>query len=56
MRADAVGHVWIFLKQIAKIGSTKYVFRDFGKVSEELQANGPQNQLLRRILLKIHLS
>ena len=28
-----------------------YLFRNFGKVLEELEANGPQNQLPRQILL-----
>ena len=34
----------------------KSVFCDFGQDFEELQANGPQNQLRRQILLQIQLS
>ena len=34
----------------------KFVFHYFCKVLEQLEANGPQNQLPRQILLQIHLS
>ena len=55
MRSDAFGRVrkiWIFFEKLIE----KYVFRNFGKVLEELEANGPQNQLPNQILLQIHLS
>ena len=39
-----------------KIWIENLVFRNFREVSEELEANGPQNQLPRQILLRIHPS
>ena len=39
-----------------KIWIENFVFRDFRQDSEELEANGPQNQLAHQILLQIHLT
>ncbi len=65
MRSDAFGFVQMHsnafghFRKISKKSENsfeKYAFRNFGKVSEELEANGPQNQLPHQILLQIHLS
>ena len=53
MRSEASGSVFTFLenfnKKIEKSLENMF-FGDFGKVLEELDANGPQNQLPRQIL------
>ena len=59
MRPDAFGCIRTFSENFENFRENPLkndVFRNFGKVSEELEANRPQNQLLRRILLKMHLS
>ena len=42
--------------QISEFPWTRYSFCIFHNVSEKLEANGPQNQLPRQIVLVIHLS
>ena len=59
MRPDAFGCIRTLPENFLSFGKNPLendVVRNFGKVSEELEANEPQNQLLRRNLLKIHLS
>ena len=59
MRSEASGSVLTFLENFKKHFEKSFenmFFCDFVKVLEELDANGPQNQLPHQILLQIHLS
>ena len=52
MRSEASGSVSTLSENFVFFNRSKiYLFRNFGKVLEELEANGPQNQLPRQILL-----
>ena len=53
--SDAFVQFWEISKKIEK-SFLKCVFQDFRWVLEQLEANGPQNQLPHQILLQIHLS
>ena len=62
-RSDTFGRIWTGLElsgrdwtfsRIFGNFDRSFVFRDFGEVLEEREANGPQDQLLHQILLQIH--